>query len=59
MEQIKNFIDLVAQGQNVEAKSKLEDLISSRAFEALDSKKQELASSLFGGVPENVEETEE
>lgn len=59
MEQIRNFIDLVAQGQNVEAKSKLEDLISSRAFEALDSKKQELASGLFGSMSEEVESVNE
>ena len=47
MEQVRNFIDLVAQGNNVDAKSALEDLISSRAFDSLESKKREMASSLF------------
>ena len=47
MEQIRNFIDLVAQGNNIDAKSALEDLISSRAFDSLESKKREMASSLF------------
>jgi len=58
MEQVKNFIDLVAAGNNVDAKSVLEDIISSKAFESLDTKKQELASGLFGGVSEE-EQTEE
>ena len=47
MEQVRNFIDLVAQGNNIDAKSALEDLISSRAFDSLESKKREMASSLF------------
>jgi DNA polymerase III alpha subunit len=47
MEQVRNFIDLVAQGNNIDAKSTLEDLISSRAFDSLEAKKREMASSLF------------
>jgi hypothetical protein len=47
MEQVRNFIDLVAQGNNIDAKSTLEDLISSRAYDSLESKKREMASSLF------------
>jgi hypothetical protein len=47
MEQVRNFIDLVAQGNNIDAKSALEDLISSRAFDSLESKKREMASTLF------------
>lgn len=49
MEQVRNFIDLVGQGNNVDAKSALEELLSARAFEALDAKKQEIGSTLFGG----------
>lgn len=59
MEQIRNFIDLVAQGNNVEAKSYLEDMLSARAFEALEDKKKELSASLFGGVAEESDQTEE
>jgi hypothetical protein len=47
MEQVRNFIDLVAQGNNIDAKSTLEDLISSRAYDSLESKKREMAASLF------------
>lgn len=56
MEQVRNFIDLVGQGNNVEAKAALDELLSARAFEALDAKKQEIGSTLFGGQPEAVEE---
>jgi hypothetical protein len=56
MEQVRNFIDLVGQGNNVEAKAALDELLSARAFEALDAKKQEIGSTLFGGQPETVEE---
>jgi hypothetical protein len=59
MDQVKNFIDLVVSGQNLEAKSTLENLISSRAFEALDEKKRELASGLFGGMSEEFEQLDE
>jgi hypothetical protein len=59
MEQVRNFIDLVAQGNNIDAKSALEDLISSRAFDSLESKKREMASSIFGGVNEAKEIKEE
>jgi hypothetical protein len=55
MEQIKNFIDLLSQGENAGAKTTLEDLLSVRAFEMLDVKKREMASSLFGGVSESQE----
>ena len=49
-----SFIDLLFQNKLDEAKEVLNDLLSSRAFEALDVKKTELAQSLFGS-----EETEE
>ena len=43
------FIDQLAQGQAAEAKQTLTDLLSARAFEALEGRKQELAQSLFTG----------
>jgi hypothetical protein len=54
MEQVRNFIDLIAQGQNAEAKESLDELLSARAFEALDAKKQEIGATLFGS--ESTEE---
>jgi len=43
------FIDQLASGQSSEAKETLSDLLSARAFEALDARKQELGATLFGG----------
>ena len=55
----RQFIDLLGAGQSSEAKSALEDLISARAFEALESKKQEVGSTLFNGKEQQVETQEE
>jgi hypothetical protein len=52
MEQVRNFIDLVAQGNNADAKSSLDELISARAFDALEAKKQQIATSLFADKSE-------
>ena len=43
------FIDQLAAGHSSEAKDTLSDLLSARAFEALDARKQELGATLFGG----------
>ena len=54
------FLQSVASGNAVEAKELLNDLLSSRAFEALDAKKVELAQTLFGNKEEvEVQDTEE
>jgi hypothetical protein len=43
----KTFIDRVASGDANEAKELINDILSSRAFEALDAKKVEIAQSLY------------
>lgn len=54
------FIEQLAAGHAADAKETLSNLLSARAFEALDERKQELASTLFGGqVEEEVEQIEE
>lgn len=53
------FIDQLAAGQAAEAKDTLADLISAKAFEALDAKKQEMASTLFGGQEQEETQVEE
>ena len=57
----ETFINQLAAGQAADAKETLADLLSARAFEALDARKQELATSLFGGQQEQpaVEDTVE
>jgi len=49
------FIDQVAAGKSAEAASTLNDLLSARAFEALENRKVEIAKSAFGGV-EDIQE---
>jgi hypothetical protein len=55
----RQFIDLLGAGQSSEAKSALEDLISAKAFEALEAKKQEIGSTLFNGREQELETQEE
>lgn len=54
--EVSNFINSVAAGNAVEAKEALNDLLSARAFEALDVKKQEIAQSLFADSEQSEEE---
>jgi len=53
----QTFIDRVAAGNAVEAQQVLNDLLSAKAFEALDAKKVELAQNIFNGKSE--EQTDE
>ena len=56
MENINNFINSITAGDNVTAKEELEELLSSKAFDALQVRKQEIASTLFGGQQEEEQE---
>lgn len=58
MENVRNFIDQVAQGDNIAARETLDNLLSARAFEALETKKQEIGSTLFNGVAVEEEQPE-
>ena len=54
------FIEQLAAGHAADAKETLSNLLSARAFEALDARKQELGATLFGNqVEEEVEELDE
>jgi hypothetical protein len=54
----QKFIQSVATGNAVEAKEILNDILSSRAFEALDAKKVEIAQSLYNdGEEVEVQDT--
>ncbi len=63
----QTFIQQVAAGEAAAAQETLNDILSSRAFEALDAKKVEIAKALYGGQAEEtvtsdeteVQETEE
>jgi hypothetical protein len=55
----RQVIDMLGAGQNAEAKSSLEELLSAKAFDALEAKKQDVASALFNGRTEEQPESEE
>lgn len=51
-----DFIQQIASGDVVLAKESLNDLLSAKAFEALDAYKQELAKSIYSNEQESVQE---
>ena len=53
---VQDFINSVATGNAAEAKDTLNNLLSARAFEALETKKVEIAQTLFGGSQEQESE---
>ena len=56
---IQNFISNIAAGDNAEAKDTLDGILSAKAFDALQSHKQELAKAIFGGNEEDEEDEED
>jgi hypothetical protein len=54
---INDIINNIAAGDNVAAKESIENVLSAKAFDALQGRKQEIASALFGG--QEAEETQE
>jgi hypothetical protein len=50
----QRFLQQVASGEALQAKETLNDILSARAFEALDIKKQEIAQTLYNNG-ENIE----
>lgn len=49
-EHVKNFIDQVADGNNVDAGEAFKDALRAKIGDALDAKRKELAGSLFNGA---------
>ena len=59
---IKDIINNIAAGDNIAAKEGIENVLSAKAFDALQGRKQEIASTLFGGQeqePEEITDSEE
>tara|TARA_R110000868_G_scaffold94006_1_gene259819 strand:+ start:441 stop:620 length:180 start_codon:yes stop_codon:yes gene_type:complete len=53
---MSKFINQIVTGDAVGAKETMSDMLSAKAFEALDARKQELASTLFGGQQQEEQE---
>ena len=61
MTDVVDFVNQIAAAQSADAKDTLNNILSQKAMDALDGKKQEIASSLFNGVeaqPEDEEDVE-
>jgi len=56
MTDVVDFVNQIAAAQSADAKETLNNILSQKAMEALDGKKQEIASSLFNGVEAQPEE---
>jgi hypothetical protein len=53
---IQNIINNIAAGDNIAAKEGIENVLSAKAFDALQGRKQEIAATLFGGKEQESEE---
>ena len=53
--QTSEFIDELAAGNSSVARDMLNDMLSARAFEALESRKVELAKGIFNGSEQSQE----
>ena len=54
--QIQEVINHIAAGDSAAAKEGIENVLSAKAFDALQGRKQEIASTLFGGKDQSDEE---
>jgi hypothetical protein len=53
---IQDIINDIAAGESIAAKEGIENVLSAKAFDALQSRKQEIATTLFGGQEQSHEE---
>jgi len=54
--QIQEIINHIAAGDSIAAKESIENVLSAKAFDALQGRKQEMAATLFGGQEQSGEE---
>jgi len=54
--ELKDIINNIAAGDSAAAKEGIENVLSAKAFDALQGRKQEIASTLFGGKEQGDEE---
>jgi hypothetical protein len=55
--ELKDIINNIAAGDSAAAKEGIENVLSAKAFDALQGRKQEMAATLFGGKEQGDEET--
>jgi len=54
--QIQEIINHIAAGDSAAAKESIENVLSAKAFDALQGRKQEMAATIFGGQEQSHEE---
>ncbi len=54
--ELKDIINNIAAGDSAAAKEGIENVLSAKAFDALQGRKQEMATTLFGGKDQGDEE---
>lgn len=52
MENVRNFVDFVALGDNIAAREELDKILSQKSFDVLESRKQQIAGAIFGTTEE-------
>lgn len=55
MEQVRQFIDLVAADQMSDAKNVMDEMLSSQAFSKMEDIKQYIAATMFGSSTTETE----
>lgn len=58
MSNTRQFIDQLASGESAAAKESLENVLTAKSFEALESYKKEMSAGIFGGQKESQPEIE-
>jgi hypothetical protein len=53
--QIQEIINHIAAGDSAAAKESIENVLSAKAFDALQGRKQEMAATIFGGQEQSDE----
>ena len=54
--ELQDIINNIAAGDSAAAKEGIENVLSAKAFDALQGRKQEIAATLFGGKDQSDEE---
>lgn len=59
MDNVRNFVDAIASGDNLEAESEFNQALSRKVGDALETKRQEVANTLVTGhVPEDKKDSD-
>lgn len=59
MDNVRNFVDAIASGDNLDAESHFNQALSAKVGSALETKRQEVANSLVTGhVPQDKEDSD-